>query len=118
MFLHPVYCRCRSTQRRRLLAIRGVSICLWFVLGFDFTPTAHLIFAAGTFTPLGVFNGTRSRGHDISADGSVVVGTAYQQTTDTFSLFHWTRDGSTFNLGGSYDSAAVSANGAVVVGTL
>jgi hypothetical protein len=87
-------------------------ICLMFTafIQLAFTPIAN---AAATFTPLGVFNGTRSVGFDVSADGSVVVGMTIDPAVDRLRVFRWTEAGTTFGPVSS-DSVAVSANGLVL----
>jgi probable HAF family extracellular repeat protein len=105
---NPQHIVVRSRFRRWALILL---ICAALV-EFAMTPAAG---APATFTPLGLFDGTRSRGFDVSADGSVVVGTAGNFSTNTLRLFHWTAENS--RLGpNSHDAAAVSADGAVVVG--
>ena len=90
-----------------------------------------LIATAGwsqSLTWLGVLpNGTHSYASDVSADGSVVVGSVFYDGYDPFGeyyfygrAFRWTASGGMQNLGtlGGYYSEAfgVSADGAVVVG--
>jgi len=67
-----------------------------------------------TFTPLGVFNGTRSEAYDVSADGSVVVGVI--STASGQDLFRWSAS-DVMVRSGRYENPAVSADGTVVVGS-
>jgi uncharacterized membrane protein len=63
-----------------------------------------------TFTPLGVFDGTRSEAYDVSADGAVVVG-----LTDS-GIFRWTAAENTTR-DSRLEDASVSADGSTVVGS-
>ena len=72
--------------------------------------------AQATFTPLGTFGATRAAARDVSADGSVVVGTAVDVATNTISVFRWTAEGSMLRPSSSED-VAVSADGTTVVGS-
>jgi probable HAF family extracellular repeat protein len=64
---------------------------------------------------LGTFGGIRSRAHDVSADGSVVVGTVVEGDINDVSVFRWTPEGSMLH-SSSIEHAAVSADGSTVVG--
>ena len=70
-----------------------------------------------TFNGLGLFGGTRSEAHDVSADGAVVVGLTRNEIDSGFSVFRWTDTETMFRPGFSTFPAAVSADGLVVVGT-
>ncbi len=74
------------------------------------------LYAQATFTPLGFFGGTDSRAYDVSADGSVVVGTVRNLNNGINNVFHWTAGQSQLNGNGDFP-VAVSADGRVVVGT-
>jgi uncharacterized membrane protein len=74
------------------------------------------VYAQATFTPLGTFGATRSVAQDVSADGSVVVGTVVDAINNRTSVFRWTRQGSELRPS-SNEHAAISADGSVVVGT-
>jgi uncharacterized membrane protein len=76
------------------------------------TKAAH---AQATFTALGTFGATRATARDVSADGSVVVGTAVDGATNTISVFRWTAEGSMLRPS-SIEDVAVSADGTTVVG--
>jgi probable HAF family extracellular repeat protein len=69
-----------------------------------------------TFTPLGTFGARRSAGLDVSADGSVVVGTIFDTPPISYRFFRWTAEASTVGPPSAGDLAAVSADGAFVVG--
>jgi len=81
-----------------------------------------LIATAGwsqSLTWLGTLGGNESRAYDVSADGAVVVGGAYNAARQ-WRAFRWTASGGMQDLGtlGGWESAAygVSADGSVVVG--
>ncbi|MEX2141627.1 MAG: PEP-CTERM sorting domain-containing protein [Pirellulales bacterium] len=74
------------------------------------------VYAQATFTPLGFFGGTTSQAYDVSADGSVVVGTVRNVSNGINRVFHWTAGQSLLNGNGDFP-VAVSADGRVVVGT-
>jgi probable HAF family extracellular repeat protein len=76
---------------------------------------ANLAYAQATFTPLGTFGGTSSRATDVSADGSVVVGTI--ETPTGRDLFRWTPMETMVRNGAYGDHPAVSDDGSAVVGT-
>jgi hypothetical protein len=76
--------------------------------------------AQATFTPLGQFGGIRSSATDISADGSVIVGTSVGPGA-TVSVFRLTPQGSTVRSTGLTGSElsrepSVSADGSTVAG--
>jgi probable HAF family extracellular repeat protein len=78
--------------------------------------------AQATFTPLGLFGGVRSSASDMSADGSVIVGTSIGPGA-TVSVFRLTPQGSSVRPTGLIGSqftgteVSVSADGSTVVGT-
>lgn len=91
-----------------VLCVVGVLLC-W-------RPTAA--HAQATFTPLGVFGGTQSFGHDVSADGSVVVGTISGRPGNTNGIFRWTREGSVIHTATVPGPLmAISPDGSTVVGS-
>jgi probable HAF family extracellular repeat protein len=104
---------------------RGIDQCTsqlasiaWFVFLLCSSFAASAAFAQEpTFTPLGTFGETRSAGHDVSADGSVVVGTAYDASTDIYEVFRWTLQGIAGATPLSYSNCAVSADGVFIVAT-
>jgi probable HAF family extracellular repeat protein len=114
MFLnreHSGYC---MRQTARDVGIRLAIACL-SVLTWLFFASANQALAQATFTPLGVFNADRSQAQDVSADGTVVVGTTFETPPPSSHFFRWTAQGSILGpLSG--DFAAVSADGTVVVG--
>jgi probable HAF family extracellular repeat protein len=78
--------------------------------------------AQATFTQLGLFGGIRSAGSDISADGSVIVGTVINLPGPTVSVFRVNPQGTTVRTTGLTGeeflrAPSVSANGSTVVGT-
>jgi probable HAF family extracellular repeat protein len=107
-----------ATERvsRRLVAI-GLST----IIGLGFLLTAVPLRAQATFTPLGFFGGGRSRATDISADGSVIVGTV-ALPGPAVSIFRVAPQGMTVRatgLQGDENSIepGVSNDGSTVVGT-
>jgi probable HAF family extracellular repeat protein len=84
------------------------------------TSKPQLNAAPATFTPLGLFGGIRTRGHDISADGSVVIGTVFEGA-DVFRLFRWSATENTLGpLTQDFPAQSrvgLSADGTVAIGT-
>src|SRR5262245_37489475 len=84
------------------------------------TGAVSTAYAAASLTPLGDLPGGQfaSRANDVSADGSVIVGSSY--SASGLEAFRWTSGGGMVGLGdlpgGSFGSAAsgVSADGSVV----
>jgi probable HAF family extracellular repeat protein len=101
----------RSFSKVRIVFMAGV-VLLW---------GGERMHAAPTFTALGVFGGVQSRAHDVSADGSVVVGTTASLPGPSISVFRWSGAGSTqrpVTVGNpELQSAAVSADASTTVGT-
>jgi probable HAF family extracellular repeat protein len=98
------FCRNQPQNRPRNSAfVRLLFIAAIIVLSQVLDVRAQI-----TFTPLGVFTGTRSEGLGVSADGSVVVG-----MTDA-GFFRWTASETMFQAGAG--ARAVSADGSTVVG--
>jgi uncharacterized membrane protein len=84
---------------------------LWLV----WTATVH---AQATFTPLGFFGGAAdSEAHDVSADGSVVVGRATGFPDRIHGIFRWTRDESIVYKELARNKVAVSDDGSTIVGS-
>jgi probable HAF family extracellular repeat protein len=72
--------------------------------------------AQATFTPLGTFGGVQSKATDVSADGSVVVGTVLAPANSS-SVFRWTKDETMLRGADASSGAAISADGSTIVGT-
>jgi probable HAF family extracellular repeat protein len=94
--LRPVF---RATRRSLLSRL----VALMFILN-----TTSVVLAQATFTPLGLLGG---QAWDVSADGSVVVGTVGNE------VFRWTAGGTILRPASVQDRAAVSGDGRVVVGS-
>ena len=73
--------------------------------------------AQATFRGLGTFGGTESSGHDVSADGTVVVGTVRGLPGNTNGIFRWTSAGSVVHTETVRTTLAVSGDGSTVVGS-
>jgi probable HAF family extracellular repeat protein len=108
----------RATKRvAPRLARMGVSTTIVFTCLL----TAAPLRAQATFTPLDQFGGVQSQATDISADGSVIVGTSIASPGGTLSVFRVTPQGTTVRSTGFTGSVlrdpSVSADGSTVVGT-
>jgi probable HAF family extracellular repeat protein len=102
------------------LAARRVT--LFVALACATALSSEPVAAQATFTPLGQFGGVSSSAYDISADGSVIVGTTVALPGPTISLFRLTPQGSTVRSTGLTGSdfsrePSVSADGSTIVGT-
>jgi probable HAF family extracellular repeat protein len=84
------------------------------IFAICFTHTAN-VEADVTFTGLGVFGANSSAARDVSADGSVVVGTLRGPFAIS-GIFRWTASESMTRAGSAFDHVAVSGDGSVVVG--
>jgi probable HAF family extracellular repeat protein len=107
-----VVCKCGGACRFALLAAVAGAYVLYSI------PT----YAQATFTPLGLFGGVRSEASDISADGSVIVGTTLSGSPPMVSVFRLTPQGATIRPTGLTLSAfdrepSLSSDGSTVVGT-
>src|SRR5687768_12458824 len=89
------------------------------ILVFACISTTALSQPAATFTPLGSFGGAaQTQAHDVSADGSVVVGVATNYPDRSHAVFRWTKDGSVLHKGETVRSkVAVSDDGTTIVGS-
>jgi uncharacterized membrane protein len=106
----------RDQLHRMQILFFGIRSKCWRILcyfGLIQLASVTVVHAAATFIPLGVFEGIRSRGHDISADGSLVVGTFFQGGANPYRLFRWTHTNNVLGFS-AQDLAAVSSNGTVV----
>jgi probable HAF family extracellular repeat protein len=75
--------------------------------------------AQATFMPLGVFEGLRSEATDVSADGSVVVGTVFAPAPILRDhVFVWTSTDSVVRTGNFRGSPAISGDGSTVAGSI
>jgi uncharacterized membrane protein len=115
--------RLTSAQIRNLLHCRFTvrQVALLLVLFCAGALYAEPVAAQATFTPLGQFGGIRSGASDISADGSVIVGTSIGPGA-LISVFRLTPQGSTVRSTGLTGSEflrepSVSDDGSTVVGT-
>jgi probable HAF family extracellular repeat protein len=92
-----------------------VHTTVWLLaFGCSFPATVH---AQATFTGLGAFGGTESSGHDVSADGTVVVGTVTGLPGNANGIFRWTSAASAVHTETARSTLAVSGDGLTVVGS-
>lgn len=96
--------------------IRLPRLCLALIVLFACISGTAFSQPAATFRGLGLFGGTGSTASDVSADGSVVVGTV--ELAGGPSAFRWTATESTIRAGNAEATLypAVSADGSVVAG--
>ncbi|MEX2140514.1 MAG: hypothetical protein WD894_14725 [Pirellulales bacterium] len=78
---------------------------------------ARPVHAQATFVGLGTFGASRSEAHDISADGTVIVGVVFEFPDSTHGVFRWTRNQSTIYRELVRTKVAVSDDGTTVVGS-
>jgi probable HAF family extracellular repeat protein len=95
----------------------AVAFSLLIVSGLAWHLIAQKALADVTFTPLGTFGGTLSYAHDVSADGSVVVGVVSGLPGNTNGLFRWTRERTIIHNETVRSPVAVSDDGLTVVGS-
>lgn len=101
---------CRSRTKIRVATCLGLIVALY-------VGTSACVYGQATFTPLGLFGGTGSVATDVSADGSVVVGTVFGVPGGSGSVFHRTATESMLRQASVSHDAAVSGDRAVVVGS-
>jgi probable HAF family extracellular repeat protein len=101
------------TAERLQIRTRVYSSILTFVV---YLTTVAPTKGQATFTPMGLFGLNRSRAHDVSADGTVVVGIADAQFFGQYELFRWTPQGSALVRAWAEATASISADGQVIVG--
>lgn len=88
-----------------------------FLLALALVLTAPVARATPMFMGLGQLPGGVSSGAaDVSADGTVVVGSAEQSPGGARQAFRWTASGGMVGLGAQSEGSGVSADGSVVVG--
>jgi probable HAF family extracellular repeat protein len=98
----------RSPKSARKIGIHALALSRWLGIVVICLAPASSVLAQATFTPLGFLGG---QAWDVSADGSVVVGTVGNE------VFRWTAGGSMLRPAVVQDRAAVSGDGLVVVGS-
>jgi probable HAF family extracellular repeat protein len=86
-------------------------------IGVVYLLAAGQVYAQATFTPLGRFGAFDSVAHDVSADGSVVVGVVTNFPDRTHGVFRWTKEGSSIYSETVRSKVAVSDDGTTIVGS-
>jgi probable HAF family extracellular repeat protein len=116
--LRRTFAQIKFVVRRRSGAYR---IALLAALACACALHCQPVAAQATFTPIGLFGAAYSRATEISADGSVIVGTAVGVSGSTVSVFRMTSQGVIVRSTGLastdyFGGPSVSADGSTVVG--
>jgi probable HAF family extracellular repeat protein len=98
------------------LARATCSVCI-LLASFGLT-VVRSVHAQATFTPLGFFGGAaQSEAHDVSANGSVVVGIATNFPDMTHGVFRWTKESTTMHRPIVPREVSVSDDGTTIAGS-
>jgi uncharacterized membrane protein len=105
----------RGLARRRI--VRFIR-CFVPLIALSLFATHVAYGAVASFTPLGLFGGIRSAANDVSADGTVVIGTVYDASNIPTGLFRWSAARTVIGPAPASFPAtpAISADGSVIVG--